>query len=139
VKTAVGMAAAFIFAVLGSLHGYWAAGGRVGSAAAVPQGHDGAPLFRPGRATTVAVGLALWTAAAVLLARVRDLDKGHSAMLPRAGCLLLAVVFLARAVGDFRFIGLFKKRRSTRFAAFDSWVYTPLCLFLAAGCLLCGL
>jgi len=39
----------------------------------------------------------------------------------------------ARGVGDFRLVGLSKRVRGTRFARYDSFVYTPLCLALAAG------
>ncbi len=45
----------------------------------------------------------------------------------------LALGLLARAVGDFKYVGFFKKLRDSRFATLDSWLYSPLCLLLAAG------
>jgi hypothetical protein len=53
--------------------------------------------------------------------------------LTRVGVLGVAVVLVARGVGDFRLVGLFKRVRGTRFARLDSCVYTPLCFALAAG------
>jgi hypothetical protein len=40
---------------------------------------------------------------------------------------------LARAVGDFRYVGFFKRVRDSRFATLDTRVYSPLCFVLAAG------
>jgi hypothetical protein len=40
---------------------------------------------------------------------------------------------LARAIGDFKYLGLFKRVRGSRFATLDTFVYSPLCLLLAAG------
>jgi hypothetical protein len=40
---------------------------------------------------------------------------------------------LLRAVGEFRYVGLFKRVRGTKFAVLDTFVYSPLCLLLGAG------
>ena len=50
----------------------------------------------------------------------------------RAG--VQAVRNCVRAIGDFRYVGFFKTRKSGRFAAMDSRCYSPLCAVLAAGC-----
>jgi hypothetical protein len=47
----------------------------------------------------------------------------------------LALLFLARAIGDFRLVGFFKRLRGTRFASLDTRYYSPLCLGLALGVL----
>jgi hypothetical protein len=36
-------------------------------------------------------------------------------------------------VGEFKYVGFFKRVRGTRFATLDTLVYSPLCLLLAAG------
>lgn len=45
----------------------------------------------------------------------------------------LAVGLLARAVGEFKYLGFFKRVRGTKFATLDTLVYSPLCLLLAVG------
>ncbi|MES2318120.1 MAG: DUF3995 domain-containing protein [Pseudomonadota bacterium] len=45
----------------------------------------------------------------------------------------LAAGLFARGVGEFNYLGLFKRVRGSRFATLDTWVYSPLCLLLAAG------
>jgi hypothetical protein len=44
---------------------------------------------------------------------------------------LIAAVFALRAIGDFRYIGFFKRIRDTRFARLDTLAYSPLCAVLA--------
>ncbi len=133
------VALAAVLAALAGLHVAWAAAGR-SAGAAVPARADGAPLFRPGRGLTLAVALALAAAAALVLGRAGLLPRPgpwarDPAPLYRGGTWALGAVLLLRAVGDFRYVGLFKRERGTRFAALDSRVYTPLCAGLAAGVL----
>jgi hypothetical protein len=45
----------------------------------------------------------------------------------------LALGLAARAVGEFKYVGFFKRVRGSRFATLDTWIYSPLCLLLAAG------
>lgn len=129
----VGLAAVGILLALAGLHVYWAAGGVWGAAAAVP-GREGRPLFRPGKPGTVLVALLLALGAAILTVRLGFFGPLEPRWLFRTGAWGLAAVFLARAIGDFRWIGFFKRHGGTRFAALDSALYSPLCLGLAAGC-----
>lgn len=121
-----------IFAVLSLVHFYWALGGGSGKVAAVPES-SGRPAFVPSAGATAAVAFAL-ALCALLVAATAGLVR-----LPIPGNWLrwlsyvLSVVLLARAIGDFRLVGFFKRVRGTRFARLDSIVYAPLCLFLAAG------
>jgi hypothetical protein len=43
----------------------------------------------------------------------------------------VAAVMALRAIGDFNYVGLFKRQRDTPFARNDSRYFTPLALFLA--------
>lgn len=119
---------AIVLAALSLVHIYWAVAG--GAGAGVLPGVNGAPAFRPGAAATVAVATALATAGMLLW----EAGGAGPALVPmriaRVGAWLVAAAFLARAVGDFRFVGFFKRVRGTRFAALDTRVYSPLCLVL---------
>ncbi len=44
---------------------------------------------------------------------------------------VIGVIFLIRAIGEFKYVGLFKSVQSTKFAEKDTKYYSPLCLFLA--------
>ena len=47
----------------------------------------------------------------------------------------LALGLLVRAIGDFGYVGFFKRKGGNPFARLDTRVYSPLCLLLAAGTL----
>jgi hypothetical protein len=53
----------------------------------------------------------------------------------RWGTWTVGAAFGLGAVGDFRYVGLFRRERGTLFAALDTHVYTPLCVALAAAIL----
>jgi len=114
-------------------HAFWAVGGRWGRDLAVPEIH-GKQAFKPGRGATFVVALLLLVAAAIV---GLNADLWTWPGLPRkvatvAGGSLSAVMF-ARFVGDFHYVGVFKRVRGTRFARLDTIVYSPLCLALGIG------
>ncbi|MFO0723105.1 MAG: DUF3995 domain-containing protein [Myxococcota bacterium] len=114
---------AIVLLALAVLHITWAFGKEAPSDAVVPT-RDGKPSFRPTRAMTLAVALALMIAAASLaLATSSPLAKTLSG--------LVGAAFLLRAIGDFRYVGATKRVRATRFARWDDAVYTPTCALLA--------
>ena len=46
------------------------------------------------------------------------------------GLYVVASIFLIRAIGDFNYVGFFKKVTTTEFAINDTKYFSPLCLFL---------
>ena len=122
------------FAALGALHLYWAGGGRFGAGAAVPQ-VGGAAAFAPSAAGTVAVAIALFAAALVVALAGGALRLPVPSWIGTLGATILAAILAARAVGDFRLVGFFKRAGEGRFAELDTFVYSPLCLALASSIL----
>ena len=120
------------FAGLSGLHWYWACGGSWGRDAAVPE-RNGRAAFTPSRFATalVAIGLAACAVLVAALAGWLSLPLGPG-FLNRLD-FAVALLFLARTIGDFRLVGWFKRVRGTRFATFDSLFYSPLCLGLSLG------
>ncbi len=123
-----------IFMALSLIHVYWVLGGKWGLATAVPTNTDGQPLFRPGPVATlvVAFGLLLMGLAVLIRGGLVQID-----WLPdRVGewsVWAIAAVFLFRAVGDFRYVGFFKREKESLFARMDTKCFSPLCLTI--GCL----
>jgi hypothetical protein len=114
-------------------HLYWGFGGRVGAGVALPQREDGTPAIKETAFGAMAVGVIL---ALVLLLVLGFTGTVHLPMpqpLLRAGIILWAVIFTARALSWSRYFGLFKQVRTTRFASYDSWFYSPSCLLLGLG------
>lgn len=130
---AIGAVTAAVLVALAGLHFYWAAGGRWKSRAAVPQ-VGSANLFSPGPLACAAVGTALLCAAFFVWCAARLwLGDAVPRSVSRAGSAAVAIAFLARAFGDLKYVGFFKRVRGTEFARLDTRLYSPLCLALGSA------
>ena len=128
------MTTAFIAAgtlsAIGAVHLYWAAGGSMGKSAAIPQ-LNGNPVLRPGPGMTMLVALLLFALALLALWRDGEIALPLPFVIAQVCAPLAALVFLARAIGDFKYVGWSKRVRDSRFARLDDVFYAPLCLMLA--------
>jgi hypothetical protein len=134
---AVAVALIAIFTALALLHVYWAAGGHALKIAAIPE-VDGNRAFQPSAAGTLAVALALMVAAALIAVASGLLPLPLPALVTVVPMFCLALILFARAIGDFRLVGFFKRVRGSRFARMDTAVYSPLCLALAVAVFFIG-
>jgi hypothetical protein len=122
---------ATILAALSVLHAYWAVGGKWGSANAVPT-INGRRSFEPGVIATWCVCGLLAIAVILVAGKAGWIGTGRIPFLFDIGVWGLGFVFLLRTVGNFRTFGFFKGITGTPFADWDTWLYSPLCLLLAA-------
>jgi len=127
-----------VFLVLALWHFYMAWTPATGVSGAVPS-VDGRPLFVPSTRSTTAVGVVLSVFAVLVSGAGGIVTLGLPADLLRWFSFALALGLLARAVGDFRYVGFFKRVRGSKFAKLDSLLYSPLCLALAGGVFVVGL
>lgn len=123
--------ACILFLLLSILHVYWAFGGRWGFNASIPLDSNGRKTIKPGIFSTfiVAIGLGLFSYVDFLFLSLASANFNISLL--RYALLFIAIIFLLRAIGDFKYIGFFKRFRKTSFAKRDSMLYTPLCSFLS--------
>lgn len=123
--------ATLILLILAAVHVYWLFGGRAGLTAALPSrpGTSGGPLFTPGPGATALVAVALLSGAALV-------PLAATFNWARWATLAAGVAFGLRVVGDFRYLGLFKRVRGTTFARWDDRLYIPLCVTLSGLLLL---
>ncbi len=124
-----------VFAMLSALHVFWAAGGRTGGGAAIPR-QGGEALFRPSPLGTLAVALALAAAAVAVAAAAGWRGAGRARRAGRVLTATIGVLFLLRAAGDFRYVGFFKSAGEEPFRSWDTWLFSPLCLGIAAAAFL---
>ena len=122
---------ATVFAALAVLHLWWARGLSIG-ASAVPE-VDGRPLFRPGPVGCIAVAALLAWSGWIVLERAGLLGPHMPGWMVRAGAWVIALVLLARAIGEFRYVGFFKRVTGTAFATNDTRYYSPLALLLGVA------
>ena len=120
-----------IFIVLSLLHFYWAFGGKLWYDAVLPASSNGLHKLNPGIAAGLIIAFGLLFLALITAGNGGVLDKYVKRTYFRYGTLLIAIVFLCRAIGDFRFIGFFKTIKWTKFGINDTQIFSPLCLFIS--------
>jgi Protein of unknown function (DUF3995) len=128
--TAVVVCAAFV--VIGIWHFKMAFADKSGESAGVPS-VDGKPLFVPSTGATIAVGVVLILFALLVAATGGFVSLGLPTRWLEWMSYALALGLLARAIGEFKYVGFFKKVRGSRFARMDTFIFSPLCLLLAIG------
>ncbi len=126
---------ALIFLLLAFIHFYWAFGGRRFASAAIPTQQTGEKLFQPKFIATFIVGYGLMSFGYIMLANI-----GFFSWVPKEivkwGTYAVAVIFSLRSIGDFKYVGFFKRIRTTDFAKNDTRIYSPLCLYLGVSAFL---
>ena len=122
---------AAIFLALGALHFYWALGFTWALSVVVPTKPTGEKMHTS-VAASVVVGLGLLLMAAVHGANA-NLWLTEFPLVIKYSTLAMAIIFLLRTTGDFKWVGLFKKVKTTPFAKNDTRYYVPLCFFLSAS------
>ncbi|SEK04015.1 DUF3995 domain-containing protein [Paenibacillus polymyxa] len=124
-----------ILFILSGMHVYWVFGGQKGAKAAIPStGTD--LLFKPSKIGTSIVAFLLALAAwfVLQLGGVAPFRFFHSFYSYGAG--LLSSLFILRSIGDFKWVGFFKRKKGTVFAKWDTVLYSPLCFLLGTAILM---
>jgi hypothetical protein len=96
---------------------------------------NGQRVFVPSTVGTLTVAAALFFAASVVAIAGGLFAVGGFRGLFRVLAFGLSATFIARAVGDFRLVGFFKRVRGTSFARLDTIVFAPLCLAVGVAVL----
>jgi len=120
-----------IFIALGAIHFYWGVGGKA-YAAAIPTQESGEKLFQPGTSVTIIVAIGLLSFGFIMLA-ANNLFPWMPKTFVKWGMYTIATIFLLRSIGEFRYIGFFKRIKTTDFAKKDTLIYSPLCLYLGVS------
>lgn len=120
-----------LFVALSSLHVYWACGGAKWLNAALPEIESNKKVLNPGRFLTqvVATGLLLFAVISLGGSGILNAYVKESVLL--YGNAAIAFIFFVRAIGDFKYVGFFKKVSHTVFSKNDTKYYSPLCLLIA--------
>ena len=131
-NTALALSVSVVFVALALWHFRMALFRSTDASGAVPS-VEGKPLFIPSAKATAGVGLVLLLFACLVAATGGLVHLGVPSRLLTWGSFALALGLLARAIGDFKYVGFLKRVRGSRFARLDTLVYSPLCLLLSIG------
>ncbi len=127
----------FIFFSISLMHFYWAFGGRYGLVAAIPERFhaEGMKFGFPMKLATLFMAFVFGFIGFTYVFPMLDfgmtwLQKYHNTF-----TFFIIGILMIRAIGDFNFVGFFKKDKRGVFARNDSKYYAPLCLYLALSTL----
>ncbi|MEL7342549.1 MAG: DUF3995 domain-containing protein [Bacteroidota bacterium] len=122
-----------IFAILSLIHVYWAFGGSWAMEAVVPtRAQDQQLTFRPPFIATISVAIGLFMMGWISLAQADLWPLPFDWNWAHWGLIGIASIFALRAIGEFKYVGLFKRVKGTSFAKNDHRIYTPLCLLISS-------
>ena len=120
-----------IFSFLAFMHFYWAFGGKYGLEQAIPTRSKDEKGKLPGRFATIFVGLMLLFFGSIYLTRIGFINNFINSSTINVFGYIIPLLFFIRVIGDFKYVGLFKKVKETIFAKADTKIYIPLCLFIS--------
>ncbi len=119
-----------IFTLLGFIHFYWLFGGKWGLENVIPtKDNKSIPLSIPKFATLV-VALVLVLFGLIYLVKSGITNIQVPNWVTNYVYWVIPSIFILRAIGDFKYVGLFKKIKNTEFAIADSKWFIPLCLMI---------
>jgi hypothetical protein len=120
----------FILIGLGSIHLHWASGRKFGLSLTVPTKITGEQVLNPKKMHCIIVGVVL-----TLFGIFYAIESGLivfelSGWVLNYGSWIIPILFILRAIGEFKYVGFFKTIRETNFAKWDTKIFSPLCLLI---------
>lgn len=119
-----------IFFILGGIHFNWVFGGEFGFAEALPTKENGERILNPRKIDSAIVGIGLSAFALFYFLRSGIVDYDLPEWLLKYAAWIVPSIFTLRAIGDFKYVGFFKKIKSTVFGKWDTKLFSPLCLLI---------
>jgi hypothetical protein len=117
-----------VFTSLALIHFYWLFGGKWGLKEAIPTKEDGTPNIKPPKIATLIVGCGLALLGIFYLIKASILTVYVPNWVIGYGSWIIPSIFILRAIGEFKYVGLFKKIKDTTFGKADTKIFVPLCL-----------
>ena len=97
----------------------------------MPTKENGEKVLNPGKVDSAAVGIGLTAFGIFYLLNSGVIDYSLPEWIIKYGSWIIPVLFLLRAVGEFKYVGFFKRVKKTEFAKWDTKLFSPLCLAIA--------
>lgn len=119
-----------IFLTLAIIHFNWVAGNKWGFDKALPTNERGERVLNPKKIDSAIVGFGLLLFCVFYFIKSSFFELHLPALVHDFAGWVISAIFIVRSIGDFNYIGFFKKVKQTPFAQMDTKVYSPLCLFL---------
>ena len=121
---------AAIFITIGIIHFYWVYGGTWGFRTALPTKENGECVLNPRKIDSAIVGLGLLSFGLFYVIKTDLFKIQIPSWIMLYGGWIIPSIFIIRAIGDFNYVGFFKKIKNTDFGRSDTKLFSPLCLII---------
>jgi len=117
-----------VFIILSGIHWNWGFGGNWGFDNAIPTDLDGNKMLNPKKidSSIVAIGLLVFATYYFLISDLFSIDFPNWVSIYVGW--VISLIFILRSIGDFKYVGFFKKIKTTNFGKLDSKLFSPLCM-----------
>ncbi len=127
--TVIALILFLIFLFISLIHVYWAFGGKWGSNTVLPTKSDNnTKVLNPTILSTLIVALGLLSFGLLILVVSGLIAFDIPEWINKYGLWIITSIFTLRAIGDFNYVGFFKKIKHTKFGKNDTKYFSPLCL-----------
>jgi len=120
-----------VFMVLALIHFNWFLGGEFGFSESLPTKENGERILNPKKTDNVIVGVGLLVFSLIYLLKSGLIQVNLPNWIILYVGWIISAIFLIRAIGEFKYVGFFKKIRNTKFGRLDTKLFSPLCLGIA--------
>lgn len=117
--------------LFGGIHIYWLFGGVWAVKNVIPTKDNQDAALKIPTIATIIVALGLFSIALLYLLKSGIVSFPLPLILIQLATYtywFIPTIFLLRAIGDFNYVGIFKKVKHTTFAKADTQIFIPLCL-----------
>lgn len=119
-----------IFFVLGAIHFNWVFGGKFGFAESLPTTENEERVLNPKKFDSAFVGISLFAFGIYYVFKSGSIGYNLPEWIMSYCGWIIPIIFLLRAMGEFKYIGFFKKIKKTQFGKMDTYFFSPLCLVI---------
>ncbi|GAA3511571.1 hypothetical protein GCM10022393_26680 [Aquimarina addita] len=119
-----------VFSSLGFIHFYWLLGGKWGLEKVIPTKENQTSTLSIPKFATLIVAVVLLLFGLIYLVKSGLINVQIPNLVTKYGYWIIPSVLTLRAIGDFKYVGFFKKIKNTEFAKADSKWFVPLCLII---------
>ncbi len=113
---------------LGMIHFNWVIGGEFGFTESLPTKENGERVLNPKKIDSAAVGIGLLAFGLFYILKSGLIEYDLPMWIIKYGGWIIPSIFLLRAIGEFKYVGFFKRIKKTDFGKLDTKFFSPLCL-----------
>jgi len=115
---------------LGVIHFNWVIGGEFGFSESLPTKESGERVLNPKKMDSAIVGIGLTVFGLFYIFKSSLIAHNLPAWIMVYVGWIVPSIFILRAIGEFKYIGFFKRIKKTKFGKRDTMFFSPLCFLI---------